>query len=84
MSDLEFDVLDEIYFVHPYSQIKKMTQFEDAVLRDTLSQLFQKGWIKCFKSASEEIFDQEIDIQNHYQEYYYLASKAGLLAHNSK
>lgn len=84
MSDLEFDVLDEIYFVHPYTQIKNMTSLNDDVLRDTLVQLHQKGWIKCFKSASEEIFDAEIDIINHYQEYYYLATKAGLLAHNSK
>jgi hypothetical protein len=84
MTDLEFDVLDELYFVVPYQQIKEELELEDETLREVLRQLLDKGWIKCFLSASEEALQDEIDFENKYQTYFYLASKKGLLAHNGR
>ncbi len=82
MSDLEFDVLDELYFVVPFSHLQRELDIEEPVLKDTLLKLLAKGWIKCFLSASEEAVSEEIDLENRYSKYFYLASKAGLLAHN--
>lgn len=84
MSDLEFDVLDELYFVVSYQHIKEELALEDKTLKSVLQQLLEKGWVRCYLSASEEALDEEIDFDNKYQTYYYLASKKGLLAHHGR
>ena len=83
MSDLEYDLLDELYFIQSYHQIKKTLDWEDDTLKNTLNQLFQKGWLKCYLSPNEELFGKEIDLATGYRSYFYLASKEGLFAHNS-
>ncbi|MBS0000979.1 MAG: hypothetical protein KFF73_18490 [Cyclobacteriaceae bacterium] len=83
MSDLEFDVLDELYFVQPYEQLRSTLSWDDDMLRDTLEKLLDKGWIRCYINPSEEIFKVDIDFEISYRNYFYLASKAGLFAHNS-
>jgi len=82
MTDLEFDVLDELYFVIAYQELQAETGLAHEVLHSCLIQLWEKGWIKCFLNASEEALPQEVNLQEKYQEYFYLASKEGLLAHN--
>lgn len=84
MTDLEFDVLDELYFVIGFRQLQEELDIEEEVLKATLSTLLDKGWAKCFLSVSEEALQDEIDFDNSYKEYYYLASKTGLLAHNGR
>ena len=83
MSDLEFDVLDELYFIQPFDTVRKATQLEDRELKEVLEKMQVKGWIRCFMTASDEVPSEEIDIQTKYREYLYLASKSGLLAHNT-
>ena len=83
MSDLEYDVLDELYFVQSYDYLKTTLSWEDDMLRDTLKKLVDKGWIKCYTNPNDEIFGNEIDFETEYRKYFYLASKAGLFAHNS-
>ena len=83
MSDLEFDLLDELYFIQPFNQIKETLKWDEDLLRDTLFELHKKGWLKCFSDPNKEISGDEIDLQTRYRSYYYLASKKGLFAHNS-
>lgn len=84
MTDLEFDVLDELYFVVPYHHLKEELDLDDNALKGVLESLLAKGWIKCFLTASEEAVKSEIDFDNKYKDYFYLASKQGLLAHNGR
>ncbi len=83
MSDLEFDVLDELYFIQSYDSLLKAIDLEESVLRSILGKLLNKGWIRCYRSASDEIPIDEIDLQTEYMKYLYLASKSGLLAHTT-
>lgn len=83
MSDLEFDVLDELYFVQSYGKLKDTLSWDDDMLRDTLIKLLEKGWIRCFITPNDEIFKFDIDLVTSYRKYYYLASKEGLFAHNN-
>jgi hypothetical protein len=83
MTDAEFDVLDELYFVTSYQSLASQVTLTEQELTQTLHHMLQKGWIKCFKSASEELPLSELNFEE-YKQYYYLATKAGLLAHNSK
>jgi hypothetical protein len=83
MSDLEYDVLDELYFLQPYRNLRTSLQWDDQMLRNTIEKLLQKDWIRCYASPTEELFGEDIDLETGYQSYFYLASKSGLFAHNS-
>ncbi len=84
MSDQEFIVLDELYFVTSYPDLQQATDLPHNELRETLSGLFSKGWLKVFKTVAEELPEENIDLEADLENYYYLASKAGLLAHNGR
>ncbi len=85
MSELEFDILDELYFIQSFEYIQKIIQIEEQILKKNLHNLFIKGWIKCFSSVSKEIIlEKEFNFEADYKNYYYLATKQGLIAHNSR
>lgn len=86
MSDFEFDVIDELYFVQGFDHIQKELAVDELNLKNTLWDLLQKEWIKCFPSeANDEVFQPEAqEFANNYKSYYYLATKDGLLLHNSR
>lgn len=84
MTDLEFDLLDELYFVTPFSELQKSLSLRTSELKEILQTMISKGWVKCFKTVSEEqVFDVS-DYAQHFSDYHYLATKAGLLAHNRR
>ena len=82
MSDEEFDLLNELHFVQPYSAVQEALGWEDSQLLDTLTLLVDRGWIKCFTTPDQECFDA-IDLQEVGKELLYLATKKGLIAHNT-
>lgn len=84
MTDREFDVLDELYFVVSFQDLQEQTDLGEEELRHTLSSLVAKEWVKCFKAIDVEVPRQEFDFKAHYSKYYYLATKKGLFAHNSQ
>jgi DNA-binding HxlR family transcriptional regulator len=82
MNDFEFDLLDELYFVQHYNDLKRALGWEDELIINTLQALFDKELIKCYISHDQEVFhDQRITEKGN--TYYYLASKKGLMLHNS-
>ncbi len=86
MTDPEFDVLDELYFVQSFHHLKETLQWEDSVLIRILEELIGKGWVKCFREedVDESLAPDEIHLATNYARYCYLATKEGLLAHNSR
>jgi hypothetical protein len=82
MSDQEFDLLDELYFVQPYAFLKETLGWEDQQLLETLTSLVEKGWIKCFTEPDQECFEA-INLQEVGMNLLYLATKKGLMAHTS-
>ena len=83
MSDLEFDVLDELYFVHSFEELMELTDLEEGELKPVLQKLLNKGWIKCLENVNDEVTEEEMDFELQYRRYYYLATKSGLMAHNT-
>ena len=81
MSDEEFELIDELYFVQSYDYLKQELDWEDEKLLFILQKLVDKEWISCFSSPDEEVFDP--DIPHKGKTYFYLASKRGLLEHNA-
>ncbi|OYX21544.1 MAG: hypothetical protein B7Z16_05750 [Algoriphagus sp. 32-45-6] len=82
MTDSEFDLLDELYFVQPFDYLKDALGWEDAHLLETLLSLYQKGMIKCLSGPDQERFDQ-VDVIAEGDKLMYLATKKGLMAHNT-
>ena len=82
MSDEEFDVLDELYFVQTYTFLRETLAWEDERLLDTLTSLVEKGWVKCFTEPDQECFEA-VNLQEVGKELLYLATKKGLMAHTT-
>lgn len=84
MTDNEFDVLDELYFVQPFNALLEETQLAESELKEVLSGLLSKGWVKCFGDRQAEMPIAPSDLENDLTSYFYLATKEGLLVHNGR
>jgi hypothetical protein len=82
MTDNEFDLLDEMYFVQPYSYLKETLGWEDQRLLVTLQSLHSKGFIKCLIAPDDEVFGG-VDFEDKGKDLFYLATKKGLMEHNA-
>lgn len=84
MTDLEFDILDEIYFVESFASIQSKLNIDAQSLKASLKNMIEKGWVKCFANQYTEVVFDTHSFEEKYQIYHYLATKEGLLAHNSR
>lgn len=82
MTDAEFDLMDELYFVQPFEHIKETLKWEDEFLLKNLQLLYSQGYIKCLETPDQERFD-EVDVLKEGEKLFFLATKKGLMAHNS-
>ncbi len=83
MTDQEMDILDELHFVQPFGYLLENVGLTEESLKETLRLMAGKGWIKVLRTADEEITVQEADLSQNGHNFYYLATKKGLLAFHS-
>ena len=81
MTQEEFDVLDELYFVTGYDDLMNRAGVDEAVLIQTVIGLVEKGWVECYAISGEPIPESEVELPSSIKKYGYLASKEGLFAH---
>lgn len=84
MTDSEFELLDALYFTVSFDCLIKEFDFSEEVLVNELIALIQKAWVKCLDKVSEEEIVDIMEIKRNFNAYNFLASKEGLLAHNSR
>lgn len=85
MTDQEFDILDELYFVTPFLVLQEKTGLPEAELRGALCGLIGMSYIKClYPDQDTEVPFDPMHFKAAGQEYFFLATKAGLLAHNQR
>ena len=82
MNNEEFDLMDELYFVQPFSYLLETLNWEEELLLTNLQSLYSQGYIKCLDDPDKERFG-EVDIFNEGTSLYFLATKKGLMAHNT-
>ena len=82
MNEVAYDIMDQMYFVTSFEDVKEQSGFEDAVISSVLWNFINMGWVKCFDGPENEITVAEDDFKANFAKYHYLASKQGLLAHN--
>lgn len=85
MTDLEFDLLDELYFITSFDPLPDAIGQSKAVTTDTMCSLLQKRFVWQFHFDAEVNDFVRTDPPDlaHPEKYHYLASKKGLLAHNT-
>ena len=84
MSENEFDVIDQLYFVTSFEDLLELTGLKESVLLDTLADLISKSWVKCLVDPDNEISVTTEELKINYGKYQYLATKQGMLAHNKR
>lgn len=83
MTELEFDILDEMYFIISFDQLLKTVSCSEAELKEVLQKLLNKGWIKLAEPIeSQTVPPVQFNISANPHRYHYLITKEGLLAHN--
>jgi hypothetical protein len=84
MTDSEFDVMDELYFVQSFNALVRSLSLPEDELQQILDTLIRKGWVKLLRTVDEELPIEEANFATQYKSYFYLATKEGLFAHNSR
>ncbi len=84
MSESEYLVLDECYFINSYKSILRDSALPEAEVKRALKMLLEKKYLNQMYFDNEGHDFQVMDIPDlkTLSRYHYLASKAGLLAHN--
>ncbi|MEO6168290.1 MAG: hypothetical protein ABIO46_11770 [Chitinophagales bacterium] len=86
LTESEFLVLDELYFVTSYQEILQEVRMDENSLRSTLISLLEKGFVVQLKYNEsmkdfEKLEKPDLPILQHSS---YVASRQGLLIHNSR
>lgn len=87
MDDLEFEILDSLYFVEPFETIvKEVSEKRVGVIMECLRKLIKKRWIQVmmFSEEKQEFQSTPFFDFDRIEEFQFLATKEGLTAHNSK
>lgn len=86
IDDIEFDILNCLYFVEPFEKILEEVHQPPAIVSDVLKTLIRKKMVVAMrwdeeKGDYERSFIYDGDNLNAYS---YLATREGLMAHNSR
>lgn len=84
MTNQEFDVLDELYFLISYKDLESNCGLDPNVLKNLLWDLLKNEWVLCHQNNDQEIEPTNEEFESQFGNYHYLASKKGLLAHNAR
>ncbi|MEY5046862.1 MAG: hypothetical protein RLZZ175_221 [Bacteroidota bacterium] len=82
MTNNEFDILDELYFVCTFDDLVQKLDLSEDEIKNTLLVLLQKEWIRCLENEVEIAVSLDEYLVG-YKKYTYIASKKGLFAHNT-
>lgn len=86
LTPIEYDILNAVYFVEPFETILSECKYPEAVIADVLKQLIHKKYITTlvFDLEKQEYIRTFFYDSDNMRAYAYLATKEGLLAHNSR
>lgn len=86
LSDIEYSILGAVYFVDSFDHILEECKEKPAVVGDVLKQLIHKKFIVPMKWDEErkEYIRSFIYDTDDMRAYHYLATKEGLIAHNTR
>ena len=83
LNDLQFAILDALYFVEPFENILEDVGEPAPIIRDELRTMIDRGWVNVMTYDQEKgdyVRSAVYDTDNMHH-FFYLASKEGLLKH---
>ena len=84
MTDREFDVLDELYFLTSFQELSENCGLSREALSLVLWELMKKNCANCYRKYDQEFKPTKEEFEANFADYHYLASKKGLMAHNAR
>ncbi|OON67092.1 MarR family transcriptional regulator [Hymenobacter sp. CRA2] len=85
MTDAEFDILDELYFVTSFPDLQQRTGLTAPELEQQLRGLLEQGLVRCFwPDPDTELAYEPTSFGALRQDCFFLATKEGLLQHNTR
>jgi hypothetical protein len=86
LSDIEYDILNAIYFVEPFETLRAECNAPANIIADVLKQLIDKKYVTPmqFDEVKQEYVRTFFYDSDNMNAYYYLATKEGLMIHNSR
>ena len=85
MTDAHYDLLDELYFVTPFRTLLQKTGLPAPALEASLRELLEQGLVRSFwPDPDTELAYETTSFGAIGRDAYYLASKEGLLQHNTR
>ena len=82
MTKIEFEIIDELYFVISFNELLAQLDFDKDLLENELRKLYQKGWIRIYDGIDKELENHVLPDES-FSKYQFLVSKKGLSEHNS-
>lgn len=84
LTELQFEILDAIYFVEPLEHILEDVGEPRPIVLDELKHMIDRGWVQVMQEdgTSGDYVRTNIFDSDNLQLYRFLATKDGLLKHN--
>ncbi len=82
MSDAEYEILDELYFIKTFGELQGLFMSGEFHLEEELWKLIQKEWVKILGDQDEEIVLEKDEFMEQKTKFRFNATKKGLMAHN--
>ncbi len=82
MTDLEFDLLDELYFIKSIEELTKTLKINELNITNIIWELIEKKWVKVLDLQDNElILNKEVYLER-CKLVRFNVTKQGLLTHN--
>jgi hypothetical protein len=86
LSDLQFAILDSLYFVEPFDKILEEAGYPENLVGAELRQMISRRWVQPMRFDKElnDFVRSNIHDVDDMRAFSYLATKEGLLRHNGR
>lgn len=86
LSDIEYEVLNALYFVEPFQHILEECNAPAPIVGDVLKQLIHRKFVVPMKwdEMNQDYVRSFIYDSDDMDAYHYLATKEGLMAHHNQ
>lgn len=82
MTQTESEVLDNLYFISSFKELKASVHMDEMKLKAVLEKLIIKEWVSVYADPEEDPLSGLGDFGIHYGNYFYLSTRKGMLAHH--
>ena len=82
MTNIEYAIIDELYFVISFKELLAQLDFDKELLENELRKLYQKGWIRIYDGIDKEL-ENHVLLDESFSKYRFFVSEKGLSEHNS-